>query len=49
LSSIDQSGELLGLQSARLLIERIKGRQEAEHFVVTPRLVSRRSSMRLSR
>jgi DNA-binding LacI/PurR family transcriptional regulator len=44
LSSIDQSGELLGLQAARLLVERIKGRQQAEHFVVTPRLVARRSS-----
>lgn len=49
LSSIDQSGELLGLQAARLVIERIKGRQEAEHFVVTPRLVSRRSSGRAGR
>ncbi|MFC3705337.1 LacI family DNA-binding transcriptional regulator [Devosia honganensis] len=46
LSSIDQSGELLGLQATRLLIERIKGRDEAEHFVVTPRLVARRSSSR---
>jgi DNA-binding LacI/PurR family transcriptional regulator len=44
LSSIDQSGELLGLQAARLLVERINGRKEAEHFVVTPRLVARRSS-----
>jgi DNA-binding LacI/PurR family transcriptional regulator len=46
LSSIDQSGELLGLQAARLVIERIKGRAEAEHFVVTPRLVARRSTER---
>lgn len=44
LSSVDQSGELLGLQATRLLIERIKGRTEAEHFVVPPRLVTRRSS-----
>lgn len=44
LSSVDQSGELLGLQATRLVIERIKGRTEAEHFVVTPRLVTRRSS-----
>jgi len=44
LSSVDQSGEVLGLQAARLLIERIKGRTEAEHFVVPPRLVARRSS-----
>jgi LacI family transcriptional regulator len=44
LTSIDQSGQVLGLQSARLLIERIKGRTTPEHFVVTPRLVARASS-----
>ena len=43
-TSIDQSGQVLGLQSARLLIERIKGRNAAEHFVITPRLVARASS-----
>ena len=44
LTSIDQSGQVLGLQAARLLVERIKGRSKAEHFVVTPRLVVRGSS-----
>jgi LacI family transcriptional regulator len=44
LTSVDQSGQVLGLQAARLLIERIKGRESAEHFVVTPRLVLRASS-----
>jgi DNA-binding LacI/PurR family transcriptional regulator len=44
LTSIDQSGQVLGLQAARLLIERIKGRTAAEHFMVTPRLVARASS-----
>jgi LacI family transcriptional regulator len=44
LTSIDQSGQVLGLQAARLLIERIKGRETPEHFVVTPRLVARDSS-----
>jgi LacI family transcriptional regulator len=44
LTSIDQSGQVLGLQAARLLVERIKGRTAAEHFVVTPRLVARASS-----
>ena len=44
LTSIDQSGQVLGLQAARLLTERIKGRSAAEHFVITPRLVSRASS-----
>jgi DNA-binding LacI/PurR family transcriptional regulator len=49
LTSIDQSGQVLGLQAARLLIERIKGREEPEHFVVTPRLVARASSQPKSR
>lgn len=46
LTSVDQSGELLGLQAVRLLIERIEGRNQAEHFVVTPRIVARASSRR---
>jgi DNA-binding LacI/PurR family transcriptional regulator len=46
LTSIDQSGELLGMQATRLLVERIKGRAEAEHFMVTPRIVARGSSRR---
>lgn len=44
LTSVDQSGQVLGLQAARLLIERINGRTTPEHFVVTPRLVVRASS-----
>lgn len=44
LTSVDQSGEVLGLQAARLLIERIRGRTEPERFVVTPRVVARKSS-----
>jgi LacI family transcriptional regulator len=44
LTSVDQSGQVLGLQAARLLVERIEGREQAEHFVVTPRLVARASS-----
>jgi len=46
LTSVDQSGQLLGLQAARLLIERIEGRDKAEHFLVTPRLVARTTSRR---
>ena len=46
LTSIDQSGQVLGLQAARLLIERIKGRENAEHYVIAPRLVARNSSAR---
>jgi LacI family transcriptional regulator len=44
LTSVDQSGQVLGLQAARLLVERIGGRTAAEHFKVTPRLVERASS-----
>ena len=44
LTSIDQSGQVLGLQAARLLIERVAGRTAPEHFVVAPRLVVRASS-----
>jgi LacI family transcriptional regulator len=49
LTSIDQSGQVLGIQAARLLVERINGRQAAEHFIVTPRLVERASSRPKSR
>lgn len=48
LTSVDQSGEMLGLQAVRLLIERIRGREEAEHFVVKPRVVARNSSRKRS-
>ena len=48
LTSIDQSGQQLGLQAARMLIERIKGREASEHFVIPPRLVVRSSSARLA-
>lgn len=46
LTSIDQSGRLLGQQAARLLLERISGRHQATHFVVTPKLVVRGSTVR---
>lgn len=46
LTSVDQSGEVLGLQSARMLIERVRGRTEPAHFLVTPRVVARNSSGR---
>jgi DNA-binding LacI/PurR family transcriptional regulator len=46
LTSIDQSGQVLGLQAARMLIERIKGRESPEHYVIAPRLVGRNSSAR---
>ena len=44
LTSVDQSGETLGIQAARLLVERVEGRSEAEHYLVTPRIVARASS-----
>lgn len=44
LTSIDQSGEQLGLQAARLLVERIEGRTDPAHLVLQPRLVARGSS-----
>lgn len=46
LTSIDQSGEMLGIQAARLALERVKGRTEPEHFFVKPRIVIRQSSLR---
>lgn len=44
LTSIDQSGQTLGLQAVRLLLERINGRAKSEHYYVAPRLVARASS-----
>lgn len=52
LTSVDQSGRLLGRKATQLLLDRIGGRTEAEHFVVTPTLMARDSSVgahRLSR
>lgn len=46
LTSIDQSGREIGRNAARLLLERIAGRKTAEHFVVQPRVVARRSTAR---
>jgi LacI family transcriptional regulator len=44
LTSVDQSGRKLGMEAARLLIERIEGRRNPCHFVATPRLVIRNST-----
>lgn len=46
LTSIDQSGRTIGREAARLLLERIAGRKTAEHFVVQPQVVVRKSSAR---
>ncbi|MBS1180507.1 MAG: LacI family transcriptional regulator [Proteobacteria bacterium] len=37
-TSVDQSGHLLGSEAMKLLIERIEGRQTDQHFVLPPRL-----------
>ena len=44
LTSVDQFGREIGRQAVRLLLERIKGRSKAEHFVVMPRVYPRNSS-----
>jgi LacI family transcriptional regulator len=43
LSSVDQDGPRLGKLAAEALFSRIKGRNVAEHILVQPRLVCRRS------
>ena len=43
LTSIDQSGRLLGVRAAEMLLTRIEGRSDAIHEFIEPRLVSRSS------
>jgi len=44
LSSVDQSGAVLGERAAKALIERINGRKQAAHTLLLPRLAVRGSS-----
>jgi len=44
LTTVDQAGHLTGSKSAKLLLERIEGRIEPVHSVITPRLVARSTS-----
>jgi LacI family transcriptional regulator len=44
LTTVDQSGHTTGSVSARLLLERIRGRSTPIHYVVVPRLMVRRTS-----
>jgi LacI family transcriptional regulator len=44
LTSVDQSGIEMGALAAKLLVERIQGRQEAVSAIVAPRLVIRRTT-----
>lgn len=44
LTSINQSGTQMGAIAVRLLLERIAGRTEAVHEVITPRVIARNST-----
>ena len=44
LTTIDQSGNLTGASSARLLLERLDGRTQPVNYVVAPRLMARHTS-----
>ncbi|HEY8718199.1 LacI family DNA-binding transcriptional regulator [Pengzhenrongella sp.] len=44
LTTVDQSGQLTGAASARLLLERIEGRLAPSRYVVAPRLLTRSTS-----
>lgn len=44
LTTVDQSGQLTGANSARLLLERIEGRTQPAHYVLAPQLVPRHTS-----
>lgn len=44
LTTVDQSGDRTGSISAQLLLERLDGRTEAVHHVLTPRLIPRATS-----
>ncbi|MBP1076385.1 LacI family transcriptional regulator [Microbacterium terrae] len=41
LTTVDQSGDIMGREAGRLLLERIAGRVESEHLLLEPRLVAR--------
>jgi LacI family transcriptional regulator len=44
LTTVDQSAQLTGSMSARLLLERMNGRTQPVHYVIAPRLVPRKTS-----
>lgn len=44
LTTVDQAGHLAGQASARLLLERLNGRTQPVHYVVSPRLLPRGTS-----
>ena len=44
LTTVDQSGQLTGAASARMLLERIDGRTAPSRYVVAPRLIKRATS-----
>lgn len=47
LTSVDQSGSLLGQSAMTLLLERVGGRLGAQHIILQPQLVARASSATL--
>ncbi|WP_421952919.1 LacI family DNA-binding transcriptional regulator [Pelagibacterium sp.] len=44
LTSVDQSGRQLGMEAARLVMERIEGRQEARHVRLETKVIARQST-----
>ncbi|WP_407065607.1 substrate-binding domain-containing protein [Devosia sp.] len=48
LTSVDQSGALLGQTAATLLLERVRGRVSAQHIILQPQLIARASSAAVS-
>lgn len=48
LTSVDQSGHLLGNSSMKLLLERVEGRVSAKHIILQPQLIARASSAALN-
>lgn len=44
LTTVDQSGVSMGRQAAELLVSRIEGRTEAEHILIPPHLVVRKTT-----
>jgi len=45
LTSVDQSGVFLGQKATQLLLDRIGGRTQSEHFIIAPTLVTRDNSV----
>lgn len=44
LTTVDQSGVIMGRQAAELLLSRMEGRRESQHVLIPPRLRARRTT-----